>query len=157
MFASCGFVLFQESLLYTYIPLRQNVSVRISLRGLRRLIWVDTVRRAHNVGFLEERLIFHWHKSNRTTILCNHFITCLTVLSCSRINRNAKVQLNILTFPRVSSAFISIRLVTFQVTSGSTQSSPSRIHTNYEGAVGQSFQGLIDYTVYMQVNLTAVI
>ena len=39
------FFLFQESLLYTYIPLRWNVSARISLRGLRRLIWVDTLRR----------------------------------------------------------------------------------------------------------------
>ena len=31
--------LFQESLLYTSIPLRRNVSARISLRGQRRLIW----------------------------------------------------------------------------------------------------------------------
>ena len=31
--------MFQESLLYNSIPLRRNVSVRISLRGLRRLIW----------------------------------------------------------------------------------------------------------------------
>ena len=49
--------LFQESLLYTSVPLRRNVSARISLRGVRRLIWVDTLRRAHNVGFLVERLI----------------------------------------------------------------------------------------------------
>ena len=41
----------QESLL-----LRRNMSARISLRGLRRLIWVDTLRRSHNVGFLAERL-----------------------------------------------------------------------------------------------------
>ena len=34
--------LFQESLLFTSIPLRRNVSARISLRGLRRLIWFDT-------------------------------------------------------------------------------------------------------------------
>ena len=33
---------FQESLLYTSIPLRRNVSAQISLRGLHRLIWVDT-------------------------------------------------------------------------------------------------------------------
>ena len=33
-------------------PLRRNVSARISLRGLRRLIWVDTLRRGHYVGFL---------------------------------------------------------------------------------------------------------
>ena len=48
--------LFQESLLYTSILLRRNVSARISLRGLRMLIWVDTLRRVHNVGFLTERL-----------------------------------------------------------------------------------------------------
>ena len=50
--------LFQESLLYTSIPLRRNVSARISLRRLRRLIWVDTLRRVYNVGFLVERLIY---------------------------------------------------------------------------------------------------
>ena len=43
--------LFQESLFYTSFNLRRNVSVRISL------IWVDTLRREHNVGFLGERLI----------------------------------------------------------------------------------------------------
>ena len=37
--------LFRESLLYIPISLRQNVSTRISLRELRRLIWVDTLRR----------------------------------------------------------------------------------------------------------------
>ena len=36
---------FQESLLCAYIPLRRNVSARISLRGVRRLIGVDTLRR----------------------------------------------------------------------------------------------------------------
>ena len=36
---------FQEALLYTYIPLRRNVSTKISLRGKRKLIWVDTLRR----------------------------------------------------------------------------------------------------------------
>ena len=46
-------ILFQESLLYTSIPLRRNVSIRISLR---RLIWIDTLRRGHNVGFFLERL-----------------------------------------------------------------------------------------------------
>ena len=40
--------LFKVTLLY---PIRRNVSARISLRGLRRLIWVDTLRRVHNVGF----------------------------------------------------------------------------------------------------------
>ena len=27
------------------------MSTRISLRGLHRVIWVDTLRRVHNVGF----------------------------------------------------------------------------------------------------------
>ena len=49
--------LFHESIIYTYIPLRRNVSARISLRGLRRLIWDDTLRRGHNVGFLTGWLI----------------------------------------------------------------------------------------------------
>ena len=48
--------LFQESLLYTSILLRRNVSTRISLCRLRRLIWVDTLRRVHTAGFLVERL-----------------------------------------------------------------------------------------------------
>ena len=43
--------LFQESLLYTSIPLRRNVSARISMCGLRRLILVDTLRTYHNIGF----------------------------------------------------------------------------------------------------------
>ena len=33
-------LLFHVSLLYTSIPLRRNVSARVSLHGLRRLIWV---------------------------------------------------------------------------------------------------------------------
>ena len=41
---------------YADPDLRRNVSARISLRGLRRLIWVDTLRRGHNVGFLAGRL-----------------------------------------------------------------------------------------------------
>ena len=44
--------LFQESLLYIFIPLRQNVLARISLHGLHMLIWVDTLPRGHYVGFL---------------------------------------------------------------------------------------------------------
>ena len=39
---------------YTSIPLRRNVSALYSLCGLRRLIWVDTLRRDHNVGFSRE-------------------------------------------------------------------------------------------------------
>ena len=50
--------LFRESLLYTSIPLRRNMPVRISLRGLHRMILVDTLRRGHTVGFLAGRLIF---------------------------------------------------------------------------------------------------
>ena len=33
------------------------MSVRVSLRGILRLIRVDTLRRIHNVGFLVERFI----------------------------------------------------------------------------------------------------
>ena len=33
------------------------MSVRVSLRGMLRLSWVDTLRIDHNVGFLTERLI----------------------------------------------------------------------------------------------------
>ena len=49
--------LFQETFVYTSISQRRNVSARISLRGMRKLIWVDTLRRYHNVGFLAGRLI----------------------------------------------------------------------------------------------------
>ena len=51
--------LFQESLLYTFIPRRSNVSARISLRGLRRLFWVDSLRRVHNVGCLVDGSYVH--------------------------------------------------------------------------------------------------
>ena len=51
-------LLFKESLIYTSIPLRRNVSARISLRGLRKLVLVDTLRRDHNVICLVERLIY---------------------------------------------------------------------------------------------------
>ena len=44
--------LFQETLLHTSTPLRWNVSARIGLRGLCSLIWIDTLRRGHNDGFL---------------------------------------------------------------------------------------------------------
>ena len=50
--------LFQESLHYTSISLSRNVSARISLRGLRRLIRVDILRRDQYVGILVERLIY---------------------------------------------------------------------------------------------------
>ena len=50
-------LLFHESLLYTSIPLWWNVSGRISLRGLRRLIRIDTLCRVYNVGFLVERFL----------------------------------------------------------------------------------------------------
>ena len=48
--------LFQETLLYTSIPPRRNESVRISLREMRRLIWIDALRKGHTVGFLAGRL-----------------------------------------------------------------------------------------------------
>ena len=44
----------QESLLYTFSSLRRNVSAWISLR---KLIWIDILRRVHNVCFRVERLI----------------------------------------------------------------------------------------------------
>ena len=47
----------QESILHTSILLKRNVSTRNSLCGLHRLIWVDTLYRVDNVGFLMERLI----------------------------------------------------------------------------------------------------
>ena len=50
-FSSPGGFMFQESLLYTSIPLRRNVSARISLRRLRKLIRVDTLRRGHTFQF----------------------------------------------------------------------------------------------------------
>ena len=50
-------VLYQESLFFTALSLGRNVSARISLLGLRRLIWVDASRRSHNVGFLAGRFI----------------------------------------------------------------------------------------------------
>ena len=45
--------LFHESLLNTSIPLRREVSARIILSGLRRLIWVDALRRGYNVKRLK--------------------------------------------------------------------------------------------------------
>ena len=41
--------LFRESLPYTSFPLKRNVSARISLHRLHRLVWVDTLRNFHNV------------------------------------------------------------------------------------------------------------
>ena len=57
--------LFQESLLYTAIPLRWNVWARISVCGLRRLILVDILRRGHNADFLAGRLISFWSVDKR--------------------------------------------------------------------------------------------
>ena len=51
---------FLESLFYTSIPLKRNGSTRISLRGLHRLIWFDTLRRCHTVGFLAVLLKCNW-------------------------------------------------------------------------------------------------
>ena len=38
------------------------MSARVSLRGMLKLIRVDTLRRVHNVGFLAERLIVFYKK-----------------------------------------------------------------------------------------------
>ena len=35
-----------------------NISIRVSMRGMLRMIWVYTLRRDHNVGFLAGRLIY---------------------------------------------------------------------------------------------------
>ena len=43
--------------IYLYPPETECVGI-ISLPGMRRLIWVDTLRRVHNVDFLMERLIW---------------------------------------------------------------------------------------------------
>ena len=37
-------------------PQKAKMSVRVSLRGMLRLIRIDTSRRVHNVGFLAGRL-----------------------------------------------------------------------------------------------------
>ena len=50
--------LFRNHYSIPLILLRWNVSARISLRGQRKLICSDTLRRVNNVGFLLERLIF---------------------------------------------------------------------------------------------------
>ena len=50
------------------LKILRRLSTRISLRGLRRLIWVNTLRRGHTVGFLEGRLIsIYMHISFRIT------------------------------------------------------------------------------------------
>ena len=46
----------QQLFLKKKIHRRRKVSVRINLRGMLRLILVDTLRRVHNVGFLVGRL-----------------------------------------------------------------------------------------------------
>ena len=64
-FTSWGFSVSGIITPYLYPLERWNVLAQISLLGLRRLIWVYTLRRSHNVGFLAGRLIFyllHWLK-----------------------------------------------------------------------------------------------
>ena len=46
----------QESLLYISIALRRNMSARIILRGLHRLVCPAILSRVHNVGVRVERL-----------------------------------------------------------------------------------------------------
>ena len=70
LFASCGFPVLEIITLYIYL-LRRNVLARISLRGLRMLIWVDTLHRVHNVGGTA-------HMANSTCVFitksCYHFM-----------------------------------------------------------------------------------
>ena len=58
LFASCGFNVSGISTLYLSILLIRNVSARISMRRLYRLIWVDTLSIVYTVRFLVERLIY---------------------------------------------------------------------------------------------------
>ena len=37
-------------------PQEAKSACRVSLRDMLRLIWIDTLRRVHNVGFLADRL-----------------------------------------------------------------------------------------------------
>ena len=78
--------LFQESLLYTSIPLIQNVSARINLCRLCMLIRVDIV---HTVGFLVERLIYVIYVYNYTLSLtlfhCYGNLTKSTFLNVSYV------------------------------------------------------------------------
>ena len=66
------------------------MSARISLRGLRRLIWVDTLRSVHNGGFLVERLKcqYCWTVRNLNQIHINSWtlslIMFLTYYACSK-------------------------------------------------------------------------
>ena len=52
----------------------KKVSIRVSLRGMLRLIRVDTLRRDHNVGFLAGRLIY---QSAKTRNLICHLRYCV--------------------------------------------------------------------------------
>ena len=45
------------------------MSIDVSLRELFRLVLVDNLRRARNVGFLVERLIYFDHSKNATVLL----------------------------------------------------------------------------------------
>ena len=47
------------------------MSIRVDLRGMLRLIRVDTLRRVHNVGFLTGRVI--WENVDGTVIDCLGF------------------------------------------------------------------------------------
>ena len=70
------------------------MSIRISLRGMLRLIWVDTLRRDHNVGFLEGQLILYFGVyyekqaigkiTSRKLFLFSSFV-CLSVVGFFRL------------------------------------------------------------------------
>ena len=55
-FASCGFSVSGIINIYLYPPVAECVGP-VSLLGLRRLIWLYTLRRVHDAGFLVELLI----------------------------------------------------------------------------------------------------
>ena len=54
-------------------PQEVKMSARISLRGMLRLIRIDTLRRVHNVGFLVIRLFFIF--TNAFTPPYEHIVT----------------------------------------------------------------------------------
>ena len=74
--------LFHESLLYTSIPIRRNVSPGINLRRLR-----DTLRRVYNMGFLVDRLkrIYSLSKQNSLDV-CIILSVCVLVFADKRFN-----------------------------------------------------------------------
>ena len=104
--------LFQESLLYTSIPLRLSSSARISLRRMRRLILVGTLRRVHNVSLFTERLDYFIYEQYRPrlarTFMQSHLSQHL-IATCLFIPVNLLISL----FPKINATLYS---VTFGIT-----------------------------------------